>query len=99
MVQYAQANVHHNLAQRLKFDVYDEKGRIPVIAESFDIFYSKGVEQAFGKEIFSTLWNQHQDMVDDIKHQCKIATRILFFNQNIAISSIRLKSLKSTHVY
>ena len=166
MVQYAQANAPHNLSQRLKFDVYDEKRRIPFAAESFDVVYSKGVlnhvkdketlfsqinsllkqnglfviadwiypeakannpdpmvyetqesyqqvlhntgfkdiefrndseiflsyvksllenikkqqnniKQAFSKEIFSTLWNQHQDMMEDIKHQRKIATRIL----------------------
>ncbi len=43
MVKYAQTHAPPDVANLLRFDVYDANGQIPFEAESFDLAYSKGV--------------------------------------------------------
>ena len=43
MANYAQAHTPKDIAHLLKFEVYNEAGKMPFKAASFDIVYSKGV--------------------------------------------------------
>ncbi|MBY0461571.1 MAG: methyltransferase domain-containing protein [Alphaproteobacteria bacterium] len=166
MVKYAYEHAPKDITPQLNFAIYDDKGRIPYNAESFDIVYSKGVlnhvrdketlfqqvnttlkpsglfvitdwifpqstpdnsgplvcetqasyqqvlqnagfnkisfrndskmflgyvqallenlkkckesiGQEYGKELFSEIWNQHQELIEDIQHSRKFSMRIL----------------------
>lgn len=166
MVDYAQRHAPKNIASQLKFAVYDQAGKIPFKAASFDLVYSKGVlnhvrdkdklfrqinkmlkpdglfviadwiypeaasdasgplvnetqqsyqeilektgfkdisfrddsiiflgyvkkllenlissresiEKEYGAEIFSTIWHDHQKLIEDINNKLKFAVRII----------------------